>query len=89
MLEILYRIYEVADEETAEKNQKKDIEFGLFSSISKARNIELLEVLSYNSCYPCKIKDINKCGYFQKDLDSRCQLCVKNRKLWLESEVEE
>lgn len=47
------------------------------------------EILSVNSCYPCKIKDINKCGYFQEDLDNRCQLCIKNRKLWLESEVEE
>lgn len=47
------------------------------------------EILSDNRCYPCKIKDINKCGYFEKDFDSRCQLCVRNRKLWLESEVEE
>lgn len=47
------------------------------------------EIFSYNRCYPCKIKDIDKCGYFQKDLDSRCQLCAKNRKLWLEREVEE
>lgn len=47
------------------------------------------EILSDNSCYPCKIKDIDKCGYFGKDFDSRCQLCVRNRKLWLNSEVEE
>lgn len=33
--------------------------------------------------------DIDKCGYFEKDFDSRCLLCVRNRKLWLESEVEE
>ena len=32
MLEIIYRIYEVADEETAAANLKKDIEFGLYSS---------------------------------------------------------
>lgn len=42
MLEIIYRIYEVADEKTAEENRKKDIEFGLFSSISKAQNIEIV-----------------------------------------------
>lgn len=47
------------------------------------------EIFSDNRCYPCEKKDINKCGYFEKDFDSRCQLCVRNRKLWLESEVEE
>lgn len=48
------------------------------------------EILSDNSCYLCKIKNIVKCSYFEEeDFDSRCQLCVKNRKLWLESEVEE
>ncbi len=42
MLEIIYRIYEVADEETAsKKNLTRDIDFGLYSS-SKAQNIELL-----------------------------------------------
>ena len=47
------------------------------------------EILLDNSCYPCKIRDIDKCGYSEKDFDSRCQLCAKNRKLWLKSEVEE
>lgn len=42
MLEIIYRIYEVADEETAAKNFEKDTEFDLYHSISKARNNELL-----------------------------------------------
>lgn len=42
MLEIIYRIYEVADEETAERNRKMDCNFGLWSSTSKAANIELL-----------------------------------------------
>lgn len=42
MLEIIYRIYEVVDEETALKNREKDWGFGLFSSSSKAQNIELL-----------------------------------------------
>lgn len=41
MLEVVYRIYEVADEETATKNLEKDNVFGLYSS-SKAQNIELL-----------------------------------------------
>lgn len=41
MLEIIYRIYEVADEETATKNLEKDIDFGLYPS-SKAQNVELL-----------------------------------------------
>lgn len=42
MLEILYRIYEVADEETRSKNRESAIEFGLFSSTSKRDNIEIL-----------------------------------------------
>ncbi len=42
MLEIIYRIYEVADEETAAKNLELDLGFGLYSSTSKAQNIELL-----------------------------------------------
>ena len=42
MLEILYRIYEVADEETALKNLEESIGFGVFSSTSKRENIELL-----------------------------------------------
>lgn len=42
MVEIVYRIYEVADEKTAKKNAEKDFEFGLFSSISKSQNNELV-----------------------------------------------
>ena len=42
MLEVIYRIYEVADEETAQRNLEQDANFGLFSSTSKAINIELL-----------------------------------------------
>lgn len=38
MLEVIYRIYEVADEETAAKNREKDLGFGLFSSTSKVEN---------------------------------------------------
>lgn len=62
MLEILYRIYEVADEETAKKNIKQDIDFGLYSSTSKAQNIELLM-----DCLICddrtQFKDIIKSEY--------------------------
>lgn len=62
MLEIIYRIYEVADDETAAKNRKKDIDFGLYSSISKAQNIELLM-----DCLICdnreQFKDIIKGQY--------------------------
>ena len=42
MLEVIYRIYEVADEETAKRNREIDAGFGLYSSTSKAENIELL-----------------------------------------------
>lgn len=42
MLEILYRIYEVADEQTASRNLEVDRSLGIFSSTSKAENIELL-----------------------------------------------
>nr|DAJ50703.1 MAG TPA: hypothetical protein [Caudoviricetes sp.] len=36
-----------------------------------------------------KIQDIYKCGYYENDSESQYQLCVKDRKSWLESEVEE
>lgn len=42
MLEILYRIYEVADEETAQRNLETDRGLGIFSSTSKAENTELV-----------------------------------------------
>ena len=42
MLEVIYRIYEVADKETAAKNREKDLGFGLFSSTSKVENTEIL-----------------------------------------------
>lgn len=42
MLEVIYRIYEVADEKTAADNLSKELDFGLFSSTSKNQNIELL-----------------------------------------------
>ena len=62
MLEIIYRIYEVADEETAAANLKKDFEFGLYSSISKAQNTELVM-----DCLVCEsrehFKEIIKMNY--------------------------
>ena len=42
MLEIIYRIYEVADEETAAKNLLLNCDFGFYSSTSKISNNELL-----------------------------------------------
>lgn len=41
-LEVIYRIYEVADEETAKHNRESDIGFGFYSSTSKSENTELL-----------------------------------------------
>ena len=52
MLEVIYRIYEVADEETAKANLEKDIGFGLFSSTSKMQNIELVM-----DCIVCEDRD--------------------------------
>ena len=52
MLEILYRIYEVADEETAKKNRENDMNFGIFSSTSKAENTELVM-----DCKVCDSRD--------------------------------
>lgn len=52
MLEIIYRIYEVADEETQKRNLEKDLGFGLFQSTSKACNIELLM-----DCILCESRD--------------------------------
>lgn len=42
MLEIIYRIYEVADPKTAEENRKRSEEFGLYSSVSKTENTEIV-----------------------------------------------
>lgn len=42
MLEIIYRIYEVADEETAKRNSEINCDFGLYSSTSQNVNTELL-----------------------------------------------
>lgn len=42
MLEILYRIYQVPDEQTKEQNRTSDIDFGLFYSTSKSENTELV-----------------------------------------------
>ena len=65
MLEIIYRIYEVADEETAQKNLESGIEFGLYSSTSKSQNIELLM-----DCMICdsreQFKDIIRSEYGDK-----------------------
>ena len=52
MLEVIYRIYEVADKETAEKNREQDISFGFYSSTSKAENNELLM-----DCMLCDSRD--------------------------------
>lgn len=62
MLEVLYRIYEVADEETAQKNREQSINFGFYSSTSKGENIELL-----TDCLICdtreQFKEIIKSEY--------------------------
>lgn len=42
MLEIIYRIYEVADEEQATKNLANNLEMNLYSSESRARNNEIV-----------------------------------------------
>ena len=42
MLEIIYRIYQVANDEIKKINLTSDIGFGLYSSTSKEHNIELL-----------------------------------------------
>lgn len=52
MLEVIYRIYQVADAETAKTNLEKDLDFGLLSSTSKAQNIEILM-----DCIVCDSRD--------------------------------
>lgn len=42
MLEILYRIYQVATKEEKERNLKSNLDFGIYGSTSKAENNELL-----------------------------------------------
>lgn len=82
MLEVIYRIYEVADEETAKNNLEKNLDFGLYSSTSKAQNIELLM-----DCMLCdsreQFKEIIKSEYgenisfrYSKKLKSGDLYCV-------------
>lgn len=52
MLEVIFRIYQVADEQTTNANIEKDADFGLFSSTSKMKNIELLM-----DCIVCEDRD--------------------------------
>lgn len=52
MLEVVFRIYEVADEETAAKNFALNSGFGLFNSTSKSCNTELLM-----DCIICDSRD--------------------------------
>ena len=47
------------------------------------------EILSERACSLCTMKDIDQCGYEEQDYFGRIALCVRNRKQWLESEVEE
>lgn len=47
------------------------------------------EILSGNGCYSLCARKGDDCGYWDKDEFERVDLCIKNRKLWLESEVEE
>lgn len=49
----------------------------------------LEDTLSDNRCYLCDKRDIDKCGYFEKDFESRVTMCVRNRKKWLEGEAQE
>lgn len=46
------------------------------------------ETFSSNPCYCCVKKDIDKCHYYEKSYPDRIELCVENRKKWLEREVE-
>lgn len=52
MLEVVFRIYEVADEETAARNFALNNGFGLFNSTSKSCNTELLM-----DCIICDCRD--------------------------------
>lgn len=52
MLEVIYRIYEVADEETAAKNIEQSASFGIFSSGSGSCNTEVVM-----DCIICDSRD--------------------------------
>jgi len=52
MLEILYRIYQIPNEEERQKNLELNRSFGIFSSTSKQENIELLM-----DCLICESRD--------------------------------
>lgn len=46
------------------------------------------DILSSSPCYCCVKKDIKKCHYYEKNYSDRIELCVENRKKWLESEAD-
>ena len=82
MLEVIYRIYEVADEATAAKNLEKEKDFGLYSSVSKAVNEELIM-----DCLVCEnrehFKEIIKSQYgediafrYSKKLSAGSLYCI-------------
>lgn len=83
MLEIIYRIYQVANDETKKINLTSDIGFGLYSSTSKEHNIELLM-----DCMVCdnreQFKDIIRNTYgesisfrYSKKLKSGDLYCIE------------
>lgn len=49
------------------------------------------EIISSNPCYVCVKDDIGKYDCWIRSLSdiSRTRLCLKNRELWLQSEIEE
>lgn len=82
MLEIIYRIYEVAEEEEAKRNLEKERDFGVYSSISKTVNNELVM-----DCLVCEsreqFKEIIKSQYgediafrYSKKLSAGALYCI-------------
>lgn len=82
MLEIIYRIYEVVDEQTAKENLKQNLDFGFYTSTSKACNTELLM-----DCLICdsreQFKDIIRSEYgkdikfrYSKNLNTGDLYCI-------------
>lgn len=63
--------------------------FENFKNMSIDEMAEWIEETLPTNCNFCVGKNTSECGYREKDELDRTEFCIKNRKLWLESEVEE
>lgn len=65
------------------------------TNYEKIKNMSVDEMAKWledkipESCKFCASGNLHECGYWEKGFYDGVELCIKNRALWLESEVEE